>query len=286
MSTGAEFTGKTICGRAGVQSVLVEVSVLPILLIALSATPSVPAEPPADFGIAVVEQVRTPRGVRLGLRIANHPGATRLFIHLEPNEADPRTVLFMPSRERDRMTYYLKSDGTETYRATLLFPLEPAATSAVVVVGEAATPYRQSGRALDLTQRVAPSPEPSAEPTPEPEAKPGERVIARYRPPVSALGEVVLKDGVEGPDGKGWTRVYTDVPEVTLDQVAQAVQHPNQIWSGPQGMLFIAKLSAARAIALQVRAGEVVSARTLTKETFPRAVGPGTGFPSRIYLGR
>lgn len=256
---------------------------LPILLLALSATPSLLAEPVEDFGVEIVEQVRTPRGLRLGLAIANHTGATRLFVHLEPNERDAKTVLFMPSAERDRNTFYVRSDGSETYQATLLFPLEPAATAAVVVVGEAVTPYRQAGRALDLSQAISP-PEPT--PTPEPPAKPGERVMARYQPPVSALGEVILRDGLPGPDGKGWTRVYTDLPDVSLNQVALAIQKPNQIWNGPGGMLYIAKLSAAQAIALEVVHGEIVSARMLTKESFPRAVGPGTSFPSRIYIGK
>lgn len=267
---------------------------LPILLLALNATPSMPAErPPAaaevaaaeDFGIEVTEQVRTARGVRLGLAVANRVSATKLFVHLEPNESDARTVMFMPSAQRDRTTFYLTSDGSETFKATLLFPLEAAATSAVVVVGEAVAPYRQSGKVLDLKQAIAP-PEPTPSPTPEPVVKPGERTIAHYQPPVRALGEVMLKDGSTGPDGKGWIRIYTDLPDVSLDQVAQAIQRPNQIWSGPSGMLFIAKTSSALAIALEVRDGEILSARMLTKESFPRSVGPGTSFPSRIYLGR
>lgn len=267
---------------------------LPILLLALSATPTLPAErspaPAAapvaeDFAIEVTEQVRTPRGVKLGLAVANRTGATKLFVHLEPNESDAKTVMFMPSAQRDRMTFYLTSDGSETYKATLLFPVEAAATAAVVVVGEAVAPYRQAGRVLDLNKAIA-LPEPEATPTPEPAAKPGDRSIARYKPPVAALGEVVLKDGSAGPDGKGWIRVYTDLPDVSLDQVAQAIQRPNQIWSGPSGMLYIAKTSSALAIALEVRAGEIISARTLTKESFPRAVGPGTSFPSRIYMGK
>lgn len=261
---------------------------LPILLAALSATPSLSAEPPAavaaeEFAIDVQEQVRTPRGLRLGLAIANRARATRLFVHLEPNESDPRTVLFMPSAQRDRLTFYLKSDASETYRATLLFPLEAAATSAVVVVGEADAPYRQAGRFLDLSQVIAP---PEPEPPPEPAVKPGERAIARYMPPVSAIGEIVLKDGTAGSDGKGWTRVYTELPDVTLDQVALAIQRPNQIWQGVSGMLFIAKTGSSSAIALEVREGEIASARMLSKETFPRSVGPGTAFPRRIYLGK
>lgn len=265
---------------------------LPILLLALSATPSAPVAEPSpaavvaaaeDFSVEVNEQVLTARGVRLGLAITNRAAATRLFVHLEPNETDAKTVLFMPSGERDRQTFYLTSDGSELYKATLLFPLDAGATSAVVVVGEAVAPYRQAGRALDLTQVVA-ALEPT--PTPEPPAKPGERVMARYQPPVSALGEVMLKDGVAGSDGKGWTRLYTDMPDITLDQVARAIQRPNQVWSGPGGMLYIAKLNATLAIALEVRDQEIISARTLTKESFPRAVGPGTSFPQRLYMGR
>ncbi len=270
---------------------------LPILLLALSATPSAPAPaspaPAAvaaaeEFAVDVTEQVRTARGVRLGLAVTNRTGATKLFVHLEPNESDAKTVLFMPSAQRDRMTFYLTSDGSELYQATLLFPVDAAATSAVVVVGEAVTPYRQAGRVLDLTQSVAPPAPAAADPTPAPEvaAKPGERVMARYKPPVSALGEVLLKDGTAGPDGRGWTRVYTDLPDVSLDQVALAIQKPNQIWSGPGGMLFIAKTNKAQAIALEVRDSEVVSARFLTKESFPRSVGPGTSYPKRIYVGR
>ncbi|HEY9856849.1 MAG TPA: hypothetical protein V6D05_13990 [Stenomitos sp.] len=261
---------------------------LPILLLALNATPSLPAESAVadDFGIEVVEQVRTARGLRLGLSIANRTGASRLFVHLEPNESDAKTVLFMPSAQRDRTTYYVKSDGSETYRATLMFPLEPAATSAVVVVGEAVAPYRQAGRTLILNQPIAPPEPPAPTPPPEPEAKPGERIMARYQPPVSALGEVVLRDGSGGSDGKGWTRVYTDLPDVSLDQVALAIRKPNQIWSGSGGLLFIAKIGLTRAIALEVRDGEIVTARLITKESFPRAVGPGTSFPSRIYVGK
>lgn len=301
MSAGAHSLG---VGRSddaawpGYKAIDWRITVLPILLLALGTSPAQLAQAPAqaplaavaaaeDFAVDVTEQVRTARGIRLGLAITNRAAATRLFVHLEPNETDAKTVLFMPSAERDRMTFYLKCDGSELYKATLLFPLDAAATAAVVVVGEAVAPYRQAGRVLDLSRAIAP-PEPASPPSPAPEppAKPGERIMARYQPPVSALGEVMLKDGTAGPEGKGWTRLYTDLPDVSLDQVALAIQRPNQIWSGPSGMLFIARTTKARAIALEVRDQEIVAGRMLTKESFPRSVGPGTSYPQRIYMGR
>ncbi|MNL20261.1 hypothetical protein D3C87_1415010 [compost metagenome] len=112
-------------------------------------------------------------------------------------------------------------------------------------------------------------------------------MIARYKPPVSALGdEIVLKDGSAGPAGQGWIRVYTELPDVSLDQVALAIQRPTQIWLGPGGLMFIARLSPTRAIALTVRDGAIVTGQMIDQTTYAKLVGPRTPFPSRIFVGK
>lgn len=265
---------------------------IPLLLLALaaSAAPSVHSD---EFDVTVAELHNSKQGLRVGLTIENKVQAGRLFIHLEPNEGDAKTVLFMPPvrHTKDRFTYYFKG-GRDSMQATLLFPADEIATSSVLVVGEAAPPYRQTALALDLSQRL--TPEPKAPPGPaspappsSPSVPPSERVIATYRPPFKALGEtVVLKSGKEGPGGTGWIRIYTDLPEVSLNQLGEGIEHPQQIWAGPERMLFIVKLSSQRAIAVDVVNSEIKTAHFIDKTMFERMVGPGTPYPRRVYMGK
>lgn len=262
---------------------------IPLLLLVLAASAtSVQSD---EFDVTVAELYNSKQGLRVGLSIANKVQAGRLFIHLEPNEGDAKTVLFMPPVKlaKDRFTYYFKG-GRDSVQATLVFPPDEIATTSVLVVGEAAPPYRQTALALDLTQRIAPEPkETPAPPTPPPSASvsPSERVIATYRPPFRALGEtIVLKSGKEGPDGTGWIRIYTDLPEVSLNQLGEGIEHPQQIWAGPDRMLFIVKLNSKRAIAVDVVHSEIQTAHYIDKTMFERMVGPGTPYPKRVYMGK
>lgn len=266
---------------------------LSLILLALAtpdATPSLPPPAPVvapaeDFGVTVRGLVRLKHAVRLSLSITNSAHAERLFLHLEPNETDAKGIVYMPSlklgKAPDANTRFLKSDGAERLELTLVFPLDAAATAAVLVVGEAASPFRQAAVPVDLT--TAHPPEPPATPPPA-VISPGDRIIATYQSPLAELGSIVLKNGVAGPDGRGWTRLYTDLPDVTLDQVAEAIAHPQQVWANESRLLFIAKTGSRRAIGVEVAQGEVVSARAITKETFPRTVGPHTLYPNRVYL--
>lgn len=259
----------------------------------LASAPGAPAQAPRpaavqpaaaeDFDIQVGEVARGKRTVRVSLTIENRIGAKRLFIHMEPG--DEGSVLFVPAPPAkgappDRTTHFLPTSNGQTIQATLLFPLDEEVQEAILIVGEAATPYRQSSVRIDLKEAAAPTPEPTP-------AAAGERVIARYKPPVSALGAaIVLKDGAPGPEGHGWTRVYTELPDVSLDQLAKAIQRPAQVWSGPGGLLFIAKLSPKRAIALTVKDGSIVTGQMINQATYAKLVGPGTSFPSRIFVGK
>jgi hypothetical protein len=238
-----------------------------------------------DFGITVRDIVRLKRTVRLTMGLRNPSHAENLFLHLEANEADAQGIVYMPSMKpgaaSDPATHFLKTDGSETMELTLAFPVDASASAAVLVVGEAVSPFRQAAVPVDLTlghPPLAPTPE-SAAP-----AAPGERVIATYETPILGLGSIVLKDGAAGPDGHGWSRIYTDWPDASLDQIAQTMAHPNQVWANPDRLFFVAKLSASRALGLEVARGEVWSAKLLTKATFPHAVGPGTPYPNRVYL--
>lgn len=266
----------------------------------LAAAPAAPAQAPSpaavpasvaeDFAVTVGEVARNKRTVRLTLAIANRVKAKRLFIHAEPGEEG--SILFVPSAPAkgappDRTTHFLPTGGASTLEATLLFPMDEEAKAAILVVGEAVSPYRQASVRVDLSE-AGPIVDPTPAPTPEPPpAAPGERVIARYKPPVSALGaEIVLKDGTAGPAGHGWIRIYTELPDVSLDQVATAIARPTQVWMGPGGLMFIARLSASRAIALTVRDGAIVTGQMIDQSTYAKLVGPRTPFPSRIFVGK
>lgn len=258
---------------------------LPLLLLALAA--NAPSAQSDEFAVTLEALSNSKQGLRLGLKIVNKMQADRLFVHLEPNESDATAVLFMPPPQlkKDRFTYYLKG-GSDTMEATLLFPADETATCSVLVIGEAIPPYRQTGLALDLTRRIAPEPEATPPPA-APLVSTSERVIATYRPPFRALGEtIVLKNGKEGPDGTGWTRIYTDLPEVSLNQLGAGIEHPQQIWAGPERMVFIVKLNALRAIAVDVVNGEIQTAAYIDKTLFERMVGPGTPYPRRVYHGK
>lgn len=275
---------------------------IPQLSLALMLAAASPAPGPApsaaipqansveDFGVHLGEVARSKRNLRVSLAIENRIGAKRLFIHVEPSEEG--SVLFVPSppvkgAPPDRSTHFLPTGGGQELKATLMFPLDEVAAEAILIVGEASPPYRQSAVRIDLKEAgplTAPTPEPTPEPTPAPA---GERVIARYKPPVSALGEAIaLKDGTAGPEGHGWIRVYTELPDVTLDQVAKAIQRPSQVWMGTGGLMFIAKLSPSRAIALTVKDGTIITGQMINQTTYAKLVGPGTPFPSRIFVGK
>lgn len=255
----------------------------PFTLMLALATPSVVAAPATadDFRVTLGSLKRKRRTLAVEVMIDNRIQAPRMFVHLEPG--NPPGYVFTPAASGspgDRSTYYLANGDGNFLQGTLAFPLDASAYEALLVVGEAAPPYRQRSMWLELGPG-----EPDPSPTPaEAAVPPGERVIARYKPPMPELGdEIQLRIGKSGPDGSGWARIYTAVPEVTLDQVKATIERPQQIWLGWTGQLFLYKLSAARALAVAVTGGQVVHATLVTKTTLAQAVGPNTEFPRRIY---
>ena len=275
---------------------------IPQLLLALASPPALPTEVQTDgFGITIDSLHNSKQGVRVGMKIDNQADAGKLFIHLEPNVNDASMVLFVPPVKpiKDPFTYYFKNARAHM-KATLMFPFDAIATTSVLVVGENEAPYHQAALALDLTRSFdqkkveQPTLVPSASPSVAPslsaigsEPVPfDERVIQRYHPPFAALGgTIVLKNG-SGPEGHGWIRIYSDLPDVTLNQLKKSIEHPQQIWAGSGRLLFIVKLSATRAIAVDVANNEVRTAHYIDKASFQRLVGPGTLYPNRIYVGR
>ena len=112
-------------------------------------------------------------------------------------------------------------------------------------------------------------------------------MIASFRPPLEVLGPTIqLREGRPGPKGEGWTRIYTDLPDITLAQVRAAIELPTQIWAGPGGLLFIHPTSGHEAIALEVQEGRILSASRIGLEDFRALVGAGTRFTNRVWSGR
>lgn len=221
-----------------------------------------------------------------------------------------------------RRTFTLKGLKESKTTASLVFGLGPDERAGLLVVGEARAPHRQV--AIALKDLLPPRPVASARPAAlrtdavrpdaglsdssapeaprqaamaneplgaEPENAPPEAlapgVIRSFTPPHTSFGrQIVLKEGHAGPAGEGWVRIYTELPDVTLDQLARVLERPAQIWRGDAGWLYLRNIGGTRALAIEVRDGSVIAARYVTPQTLGQVLGPGTRFPKRVYMGR
>lgn len=262
-----------------------------------------------DFSLKVESASWTSTGFVLRAVVENRTGSTELFLHHEPGRDDAEAFLYAPSAASaapvaGRRTFTLKGLKESRTGATLAFGLGPEEAAGLLVVGELRAPHRQVAIALkDLlparpvtAARPAPAENPSAE-NPATETRSAETpgatethepgVIRAFTPPHASFGSrILLKEGHAGPPGEGWVRIYTELPDVTLDQLARVLEQPAQIWRGDAGWLYLRNIGGTRALAIEVRDASVISARYVTPQTLGQVVGPKTRHPKRVYMGR
>jgi hypothetical protein len=285
----------------------------PLLLSAPSWAATQTAEN-LDFRLSVESISWTPSGFVVKAQIENRTGSPDLFLHHAPNQDHAESFAYDPGDEDAearpgglRRTYTLKGLKEARTVATLAFGVEADEGAGLLVVGETRPPYRQVALALKplLSARpVAARPAPeraAAEPPPQapkpraPEAgkavsspdvsAPG--VIQSFMPPHPTFGErLILKEGKAGPGGAGWTRIYTDLPDITFDELRRVLESPAQIWQGDEGYLYMRSVGGQRALAIDIRNAEVISARYVTPKTLGQVVGPRTRYPKRVYMGK
>ncbi|MNT82278.1 hypothetical protein D3C72_2219900 [compost metagenome] len=106
-------------------------------------------------------------------------------------------------------------------------------------------------------------------------------------PPHPSFGDlIVLKEGTPGPRGDGWSRIYTELPDVSIDELKRVLESPAQIWQGSEGHLYLRNVGGQRALAIEVRNAQVITARYVTPKTLGQVLGPKTRYPKRVYMGR
>lgn len=273
-----------------------------------------------DFHLRVESLTWTATGIMVKAQIENRTGSPELFLHHAANQDDPESFAYTPDAEAPRKggmrrTYTLKGLTQARTAATLVFGVDADEEAGLLVVGETRPPYRQVAIALKPLLPVRPvtarpvavrpatpqpvEPQPALEPelagaresAPPAEApreaplEPG--VIQRFSPPHASFGEsLVLKEGKAGPNGEGWTRIYTDLPDITFDELKRVLESPAQIWQGENGFLYMRSVGGQRALAIDVRNAQVISARYVTPKTLAQVVGPRTRYPKRVYMGR
>ncbi len=260
-----------------------------------------------DFRLSVESIGWTSSGFVVKAQIENRTGSPDLFLHHEANHDDPEAFTHTPGATASlpRRTFTLKGLKTARTAATLAFAVSPEEDAGLLIVGENRAPYRQVAIALKplLPARPAPQQPPAVQaaaekqpPRPSPTSRtestagmsaPEPGVIARYMPPHPTFGDlIVLKEGKAGPGGEGWTRIYTELPEIGLDELQRVLESPAQIWQGGGGHLYMRNVGGKRALAVEVRNAEVISARYVTPQTLAQVVGPRTRYPKRVYMGR
>lgn len=261
-----------------------------------------------EFSVSVETISWTASGFVVKTQIENRSGSPDLFLHHVPNLDDPERFAFSPESDAEdargkRRTFTLKGLTQSRTAATLAFGVDADEDAGLLVVGEMRPPYRQVAIALKplLPARPAapsPAPERVASP-PAPALSAAERpmsngdvasmpgVIQSYLPPHPTFGDrLLLREGKAGPGGAGWTRIYTDLPDVTLDDLRRVLETPAQIWQGDDGYLYLRNVGGQRALAVDIRNAEVISARYVTPNTLGQVVGPRTRYPKRVYMGR
>jgi hypothetical protein len=255
-----------------------------------------------DFRLSVESIAWTSTGFVVKAQIENRTGSPELFLHHEANHDDPEAFAYTPgaaaSASLPRRTFTLKGLKTSRTAATLAFGVGPEEDAGLLIVGETRAPYRQVAIALKplLPARpVAQQPpvaqatiETHASPQPAPVTAPAEPgVIARYKPPHATFGDmIVMSEGTPGPHGEGWARIYTELPDIGLDELKRVLESPAQIWQGSRGHLYMRNVGGKRALAIEVSNARVISARYVTPQTLGQVVGPRTRYPKRVYMGR
>ncbi|MEB3187189.1 MAG: hypothetical protein VKP72_07095 [bacterium] len=240
-----------------------------------AAEPASPVQAPVEVArpasdsvapsVRLVQALRLDRGIRVTLEVDHAGTADRLEVRLDTG-VDRLSG-------RDPWSFVVSASGSAHLEATLFFPGAPREGSGQLIVSELSEPYREGRCPIDLAH------------DPRPPRIPG--VIATFRPPLEALGPgIQLREGRPGPKGEGWTRIYTDLPDITLAQVRAAIELPTQIWAGPGGFLFVHPTSGREAIALEVREGRIISGSRIGLEEFRTLVGAGTRYTNRVWSGR
>lgn len=252
-----------------------------------------------DFTLKVESISWTKTGFVVKAQVENRTGSPEIFLHHEADRDDAASYVHTPSAmAAGRQTFMLKGQSEARTSATLAFGLGADQEAGLLIVGETRAPHRQVAIALkDLlpirsaaAKRTAEAPDrgtpdtemPSAE---TPSAEPD--VIQSFTPPHASFGRrIVLKEGKPGPQGDGWVRLYTELPDITLEQLAHVLERPAQIWRGEAGLLYVRNIGGKRALAVEVRNEAVISARYVTPETLGQVMGPRTRYPKRVYMGR
>lgn len=265
-----------------------------------------------DFQLTVDAIEWTSAGFLVKAKIENRTGTPDLFLHHAANRDDAEEFRYDPTGKPKvggpRDTFSLTGLSSSRYSASLVFGLPSDQEPGLLVAGENRPPYRQVAIALKglLPARPAPAPKPVAAVAPADLARArspasGEDaltaadlvpvddpdVIQRFLPPHPSFGDsLVLKEGQPGSTGEGWSRIYTELPDVSLVQLKRVLEQPAQIWQGAEGFLYLKNIGGRRALGVEVRSERVISARYVTPETLARVVGPRTRFPKRVYMGR
>ncbi len=263
-----------------------------------------------DFRLEVESISWTATGFVVKAQIENRTGSPDLFLHHEANRDDPDGFTYTPTEPgaaaAQRRTFTLKGLTQARSAASLAFGVAANENAGLLIVGEARPPYRQVAIALQplLPERPS-SPPPTAkapaagvsgdaqpirsksEGLAEGSSGQSNGPIKRFMPPHPSLGDsIALWEGKAGPQGDGWTRLYTELPEITLDELARVLESPAQIWHGREGYLYLRNVGGQRALAVSVRDAQVISARYVTPQTLGQVLGPKTRYPKRIYMGR
>lgn len=267
-----------------------------------------------DFRLNVESIAWTATGFVVKAQIENRTGSPELFLHHAANQDDAEAFAYTPGDDAQtgpRRTFTLKGLTQSRTAATLAFAVGPDEDAGLLVVGETRAPYRQVAIALKdlLPARPAaahpPAPAPAApaaavqpvavQPAvmrPEPSRAeavraPAPGVIQSFLPPHPSFGDRIdLTEGKPGPRGEGWTRIYTDLPDISLDELRRVLESPAQIWQGDEGYLYLRNVGGQRALAVDIRNAQVISARYVTPQTLGQVVGPKTRYPKRVYMGR
>lgn len=256
-----------------------------------------------EFSVSVETISWTASGFVVKTQIENRSGSPDLFLHHVPNLDDPERFAFSPESDAEdargkRRTFTLKGLTQSRTAATLAFGVDADEDAGLLVVGEMRPPYRQVAIALKPLLPARPvTPNTSVtQAAPIPESPPAANaapvalapdVITSFLPPHPSFGDrILLKEGRPGPRGEGWSRIYTDLPDIQMTDLKRVVESPAQIWQGSEGQLYLRNVGGQRALAVEIRDSRIIAARYVTPQTLDQILGPKTPYPKRVYMGR
>ena len=224
-----------------------------------------PVSPSSELSIRLVQAIRLERGVRMTLALDHPLNSGRLEVRLDTG-VDRLAG-------RDPWSFVLPASVSNHLEATLFFPGAPREGRGSLIVSELSEPFREARCPIDLSS------------DPLPPRIPG--LIATFTPPLEILGpSIQLLEGSPGPRGQGWTRIYTDQPDVTLSQIRSAIELPTQVWAGSGGLLFIHPISAREAWAFEVQQNRIIRGIRIDIADFRSLVGARTRFTNRVWPTR